>query len=486
MKYNRGVPKCHGEDSPLCLNSADGISCAPRSVEVLADWHLLDLDGDDIWSREEAESKELQDLVQCKFNIDLLSMYDTTVQNINRSHFLRHGRDTNIRTGVGIHKAYRDWYLHKPLLCQYGDQDMCGTLFMRGFFDEALRQQSSMEFKDTTSAFKYCTQLLERECFDILPNTYRVWRLVSNQQCGLKRFGQSTYRNPVEDEHSKGTPMLTVDFKKRIDYDSSRRLEFKLFLIILLVTFSAVMSLEMRSMVKTFIWTWKFPQDLAATDDPGQIVGRDAVRITKDSYDDDMESMSIRKGMTHKTDEATADPLSEDITEWDVRILAIRQDHRLLVVGVTVLRLLLWFFLLWSGVMFLTGPPRYLALIFDALSLVFILEIDEVLYRTMLRTEFKNDHMNVKEMKVARKFGGRHSVVQDIFLFVCLIAFSAAIVITYSVYELNPLVDSLECLCTVDGPQCNEARLYSKSWWDTYWSTTMPAATMIIEQLKAV
>merc|ERR1719456_1336681 len=87
-------------------------------------------------------------------------------------------------------------------------------------------------------------------------------------------------------------------------------------------------------------------------------------------------------------------------------IFAVRTDHRMMVLTVTTLRICLWFFLLWSGIMFLTGQPRYLSLIFDALSLVFIFEIDELLYKTMLRHEFKMDHLGIDDLKVRNIHGG--------------------------------------------------------------------------------
>jgi hypothetical protein len=275
--------------------------------------------------------------------------------------------------------------------------------------------------------------------------------------------------------------MLTVDFIKRKEYKSTQRTAFRLFLGILLVTFLSVMALEMRSILKTFAWCRAFPNDDKAGVN-GRIVGKDAVQIfyepkyepkdePKDVEDDDVEVENSAE-ITGKT-----------------RITAVRRDHRCLVFVVTVLRLLLWFFLLWSGVMFLTGPPRYLTLIFDALSLVFILEIDELLYRTMLRVEFKTDHLEgIDDMEVldVHVLYGERAVIWDILRFLSVIAFSAAIVWTYTHVELDPLVNSLECLCTVDGSTCRDAQYYNRLWWDEYWSTTWPASNMIIDQLKMV
>jgi len=382
MKYNLAPAECRGKDSPLCFEREDGISCSPPSVHVLADWDLLDADGDGLWTREEADNQKLGQSVKCEYNVDLPSLYDDLVQNLNQSTALQSRRDTNLLTGVAVHKAYLNWYLHKPLLCTYGDQDMCGALFERGFFDEALQQQSSSDFKDTESALKYCNDLLQYECFNILPNTYRVWRFVSNQQCGAKVFGQSDYHNPVD---GAVVPMLSVDFRKRREYATTKTAAFRSFLGILLVTFLSVMALEMRSIIKCLIFCAKFPTDDEGGSDDGPVVGGRSVRILTNFDYDTMK------------DDSKGEDGEQEIT---VEVMAVRNDHRIMVGVMTAMRLGLWCFLMWSGIMFLTGPPRYLTLIFDALSLVFIFEIDELLYRTMLRHEFKVDHETIEPIKV--------------------------------------------------------------------------------------
>jgi len=465
MKYNKALGKCRGKDSPLCFEHEDGISCSPMSVHLLSDWDLLDTDGDGLWTREEADDEKLKESVLCEYNVDLPAMYNDIVQNLNKSTALHGRRDTNLRSGVAVHKAYLNWYIHKPLLCTYGDQDMCGALFERGFFDEALQQQSSSDFKDTASALKYCNDILQYECFNILPNTYRVWRFVSNQQCGAKVFGQSNYHNPVD---GSVVPMLSVDFRKRREYATTKTAAFRVFLGILLVTFLSVMALEMRNIAKVFIFCARFPTDGESGDD--MVVGSQSVKIFRTvNYD----AMGV------------ADDDEPEITK---EIHGIRTDHRILVCVMTGLRLMLWCFLMWSGIMFLTGPPRYLTLIFDALSLVFIFEIDELLYRTMLRHEFRTDHEQTEPIKVPQWHGGYFSGTQgvygDVLWLLAVIALGTAVVFTYCRTELNPLLNSLECLCSNQGSECHSAQQYSKAWWDNYWSATLPASNMIIDRLK--
>jgi len=478
MGYNVAPGKCRGKDSPLCHDHGDGISCTPLSVNVLSDWNRLDINGDGVWSREEAENPELHESVQCEFDVDLSALYQDVITTVNESHALAGRRDTNLIKGVALHKAYLNWFMHKPLLCSYGDQDMCGSLFERGFFDEALRQESSAEFNDTKSAVKYCTNLLQYECFNILPNTYRVWRSKSNQQCGAKIFDQIEYHSPVDDKSVM--TLLHVDFRKRLEYSTTKTPHFRLFLGILLVTFLSVMALELRSISKSFMWSLMFPSDDTPLSISGRTVDRQSVQITKTT------GLSSRRSISMGSNSAR----SFDQKDVQMSIHAVRKDHLYLVMVMTLLRLMLWFFLMWSGIMFLTGPPRYLNLIFDALSLLFIFEIDELLYKTMLRHEFKEDHMQIANMKVPQWHGGWCSgsmtVVGDIFRFLAVIAFAGVIVYTYCQTELNPLLDSLECLCLGQGERCQQSNMFTKVWWDNYWSTVMPASNTIIDQLRLI
>lgn len=495
MPYNYAPPVCRGTDSTMCFDKGDGVSCAPPMIHVLTDWKKLDTDGDGVWSKEEAQNEALRERVLCDYGVDALSLYTSVAQHINSSSIMEGRRNADLMSGVGVHKSYFNWFLHKPLLCQYGDADMCGTLFQRGFFDQAFSEKVSAEFANPATALEYCTALLQHECFDILPNTYKVWRSRQTMECGERKFGQTMYQLPGDDSAKlvDKVPMLSVGFLVQDMYASTKTLGFRLFLCILLVTFLSVMALEWRSIMRALMWCLQFPKDLQAGQD-GQVVGKKAVRMAVKKTDDESSTTSDEEfggGDPTKSWMTQYDDPQRHSSHTEIRksIHSVRTDHRIAVTIVTVFRLLLWFFLLWSGIMFLTGKPRYLTLIFDALSLLFIFEIDELLYRTMLRHEFQTDHLEIEDIRVVNTFAwfrvsGRKSVMMDILSFLGLVAFSICIVYTYCHAELNPMIDALGCLCSKDGPRCHEAQAFSKTWWDTYWSRTLPAANLIIDQVK--
>jgi len=492
MPYNYAPSVCRGEDSmdsTMCFDKGEGVSCAPPMIHVLTDWNQLDTDGDGVWSREEAQNDALREKVLCDYGVDALSLYTNIAQHLNSSSSMKGRRNADLMSGLGVHKSYFNWFLHKPLLCQYGDADMCGTLFQRGFFDQALSEKVSTDFANTATALEYCTALLQRECFDILPTPYKVWRSRQTMECGERKFGQTMYQTPGDDSAKlvDKVPMLSVGFTVEDMYASTKSIGFRLFLCILLVTFLSVMALEWRSIIKALMWCLQFPKDMHAGQD-GQVVGKRSVHIhMKKAEDDTTDEESAEDPMKSKNWGSYDSPRE---TKTDVRksLHSVRTDHRIAVTIVTVLRLLLWFFLLWSGIMFLTGKPRYLTLIFDALSLLYIFEIDELLYRTMLRHEFQTDHMETEDIRVINhecfRSSGRKSVLMDIAAFLGIVVFSCCIVYTYCAAELSPMIDALGCLCSKDGPHCHEAQAFSKTWWDTYWSRTLPAANLIIDQVK--
>lgn len=484
MSYNKEPSECRGEEAPLCFERGDGITCAPPSLQLLENWNDLDRDRDGVWTREEAMDKEYRDKVMCKYTTDSLQVFEYTLRWLNQSGSLEGRRDRNLFNGQGIHKAYFDLYMHKPLLCMYGDEDMCGVLFVRGFFDEALKQESLPAFTDTARAMRYCDRVLKHDCTQMMPDIYKVWRKVANQQCGEKSYADAMVSLPGRDKDlAQKRTVLSVNFRKPQQYEEAVHGVFRYFLMVLLIVFEIVMFLELKSIGKSFAWVWRFPRDDPARRGPGDIVSRDAVII--DKVEDKMPTIE---------EEDAEEPMVAQ-QEFVKTIRKIRTDHRMIMLIITILRSALWCLLVQTGIIFLTGEPKYLNLIFDALSIVFIFEIDELLYRTILRPELRNDHFSANNMLVPlpsgismpRAFHGLElSLWPDIIAFFCLVGIAYAIVAAYLATELEPLYDALSCVCSVEGTRCREAVKYTKAWWDNYWTRTLPEAAALIDSFDSV
>merc|ERR1719191_1796190 len=72
------------------------------------------------------------------------------------------------------------------------------------------------------------------------------------------------------------------------------------------------------------------------------------------------------------------------------------------VLAVTLLRAALWCILLYGGTIFLTSKTDYLGIILNALSLAFIITVDELIYATMLRPPMKSAHLDLEGLLLHR------------------------------------------------------------------------------------
>lgn len=420
------------DSASLCFNEGDGITCAPPSIQVLKQWHVLDLDGDGFWSRSEALREDVRQEILCKHNVDLTVLFDDLVNDIQDHAGLQGRLHPNLTKGMGIHKAYFDWFIGEPMLCQYGDQDMCGSLFERGLFDGALLPgnafpASERGIDDVQAARDYCAQLLTHRCDTLLPSTYRVWKVSSVDKCGSKDFTPIFYTPP---DGSMGQWMLRVTFSEEEAYIHASSWKFTCYLGVLLFVFLAVMVEEAKGIHMAYMWIFK-----------SQVIDGERAELS----------------------------------------------HLATVFVVNTVRCLLFVILFYSGIVFLSEDTDILNLIFDALSLVFIIQIDELLYSTLLRKQMKGYHMDIPWVEFRRTPYRHISIVAAECVRVGVLT-ACALLISYlhKVQTVAPVRRALQCLCTVEGEKCYEVTAFNKAWWDNYWSVTLPEAAQAIDSMMVL
>jgi len=420
---------CRTSES-LCYPEGDRVSCSPPSIYVLNRWDLLDTNGDGLWSRDEASNVTYRDFVQCKYNVDIMTLYNVMIGNLRTKGGLDGRRHPNITRGTSMHKAYFDWYMGEPLLCQYGDADMCGTLFLRGFFNDAMSSdsaESARGIKDYNTAREYCLNLLANKCDLLLPGTFRVWRLSRAEKCGAKLFSPASYDLPGSVARSLQRQwVVTLDFQQRVEYGKGRNVFFMLYLSILMVTFVLTMIEEFHGIYTTFLWVIQHPH------------------------------IGGEKGDT---------------------------AHRCAVVAINVLRTILWCYLLYSGMVFLTHDTGYLNLIFDALSLVFIIQIDELLYRTILTPKMTEEHLALQETALRRKRLPISRVGVTFLIAMSTFVFTTVISTMHCKHTMQPIENALRCICSMEGDHCIGATTNDKKWWTDYWTKTLPNS---IEEISRI
>lgn len=477
ISHAQGAKKKCRQSNTLCEQAgSDDWSCAPASVLLLGDWDTLDYNGDGTWSREEANNETYREEVICSHGLDPVVLYDNILAVMKDSPGLANRLHPSLVDGSGMQKAYLDWFKGTPLMCMYGDADNCGVLFERGYFDEALRHGTFKPMSNLRTAREYCYELLSTQCEAILPSTYRVWKTQAAKQCGDKTYTPISYESPT---HDADKMMLKVEYSAVSEYAKTRSWTFPIYVVLLLLTFYNTMWLEFKSIIKVFHWAWEFPSDPAGVDDATNRTTRVTYSADDDLPEEEGDKKIDFKHMRSMVAFMKAHPSHGGSTP---RIHSVRRDHRWLVLIVTFFRIVLWVFLLYVGTLFLTSDTKYLNLIFDALSLVFIINIDELLYETMVRVQIKDDHEHMEEMKIIRR--SSIPVVQfDLLMSFFLILSCVVVIMQYCTLELEPLSRALECVCDVSGPNCVEARTYDKAWWDNYWTHVLPQANKAINEL---
>jgi len=421
-----GASECVPEKT-LCVNIGDKISCAPRSVGLLQHWDQLDIDGDGIWSRTEADNKTHRADIQCRFGSDPLVLYGNMVHNLQGQSSLDGRLHPNLLEGSEIHKAYFDWYIGEPLLCAHIDEDSCGNLFEKGVFDEAIRSGAPFTppINDLDSARGYCSALLQNKCGHILPSSYHTWKSAALEMCGAKQFSAVPYNSPDGDPNNS---VNLVTYQGPTEYQKYRSWIFTGYLATLLLTFFSTLLAEWKDIYRTVLYCIQFPHVRGAANDNFQ---------------------------------------------------------RSSVVLITLLRVVLWLLVGYGGTLFLTSKTDYLGMIFDALSLAFIITIDELIYATMLRAPMKSAHQELEGLLLHRRKLWMSVHFWEAVMLLGVVAAAVGVACSYQMQELKPISQALECLCSAEGPNCHEASMHTKAWWDTYWTETVPAASRQIDKLFA-
>jgi len=425
-KKSAGAAGCVPQ-SALCMNVGDKISCAPRSIGLLQNWNELDVNGDGIWSRTEVENNTHRADVECRFGSDPLVLYESMVSNLQAQESLENRLHPSLVDGSQIHKPYFDWYLGEPLLCLHIDEDSCGNLFEQGVFDEAIKSGSPFkpQIEDLRSARGYCSNVLEKKCAQILPNSYHTWKMDALDLCGAKEFSAVTYDSPDKDPNNA---VNHVTYQGPIEYQKYRSWIFTGYLATLLLTFFSTLLAEWKDIYRTVLYCIQFPHVRGGANDCFQRSG---------------------------------------------------------VVLVTLLRTILWIFVGYGGTLFLTSKTDYLGMIFDALSLAFIITIDELIYATMLRSPMKSAHQELEALLLHRRKLWMSVHFWEAVMILGVVAGAVCVAHSYQMQELRPISQALDCLCSAQGPTCQEASMHTKAWWDTYWTKTIPAASLKIDKLFA-
>lgn len=436
------------DGSSLCVSNNGVMTCAPPSVQLTARWDELDLDGDGYWTKEEV--LEAREELKCKYVVDPLEAFEVFRKTVlNRQHIIWVHPD--LREGKAIHQTYFTYATGDIIMCGYRDEDMCGNVMSRGFFDAALEFSTVPRVGNTTdSAFHYCRELLKPGgfCEVTLPSTYSVWKVESSEECGAQEFEGTVYKHPKTQEPRS---FLVVDYEARMMYERTQVPLFKVFLFIILSLWFMGMVFELKGLILVFAWIRTFPN-----------------------------SNEFPEG-----EDVLEDKDGDDVTYV---IRGIDSSHRFQVLLLALLRLAMLAILTIVGTSLLLKSPSYMDLVMDAVSLVFIIEIASLIYCQVLRPQIRSQVECLSPMSVqmvgVEWLNKRQALLDMLWLFT-LMAVVVAVMWLHYEFTIEPLYEALKCTCLKIGDQCHEAQAFDYNFWHDYWKVKTPEVFQTVKELRA-
>lgn len=441
--------KCNDGGS-LCIADGGMYSCAPPSVQLTGRWEELDVNKDGIWTREEVMQE--REKLKCKYVVDPVEVFDVFVtfllkrENIIWIH-------PELRAGNMIHQPYFTYAAGDIIMCGYRNKDMCPNVLKQGVFDAPLKYGTAPRVGTTiNSALDYCYDLLKPggTCELTLPSTYAVWKIESVSQCHAPTYEKFTFTNPGMTNSTKS--LLSVDYEARQEFEKSKTVLFQTYKTIIISLWFLAMLMEFKDQTIIFTWVMRFP---------------DAAEFG---------------------DEAVMEKINpENPEEATYTIQGITSTHRMCVGLLTLARFFMSATLTCVGVSFLMKQTDYIDLLLDALALIFIVEVAEVLYVQVLRPEVRAQTENLEPMHVPM-YGidwlNRRPSIVDIIQLSAIVFITICWMTHYYYSILDPIFDALECTCIGVGKNCREAKTFNYDFWHKYWKEDVPAVFAALDELK--
>jgi len=440
-------PGCNDGQS-LCTVENGTYTCAPPSLQLIKRWDELDTDEDGIWTRSEVVKS--REALKCKYAVDPVEAFDVLVALLKEreEHIWLHPL---VKSGKALPKIYFTYIMGDVAMCGYRNEDMCGNLLRRGVFDVPLKHGNIPRVGNTTkSAIDYCRGLLEPGglCERVLPSTYSTWKIESVQECRSPSYHKFVFKDPGGVAKS----LLEVDYKAREAYEKAKTPVFISYKITIVFIWMLLIISQLREVSKDASWAIHLPTVADDKETPrGQPIGR-------------------RNSVLHNN---------------EIHTIGLR--HRLFFGVVTFLRIGMLCVLLYVGLNFLGRQTDYIDLLLDGVALIFILEIEKVLYATVLRQDVRTSWEESESIAV-EKVGhpwltGRPDLL-DFLWFVGVALAAVAFMMYYTSTVVDPLYSALQCACLSEGDSCREAHSFSASFWDEYWMTDVPSSIQGINALK--
>jgi phage shock protein PspC (stress-responsive transcriptional regulator) len=385
-----------------------------------------------------------KDTLMCKYVANPIEVFDVYIDFLkNREKII--WLHPAVRAGDSIPKPYFTYASGDIIMCGYRDDKMCPNLMDRGFFDAPLEFDTVPRVGNTIdSALEYCYELLKEGgmCERALPSTYSVWKVKSNNECGKKSYNKIVYKHPSNGDFKS---MVEVDYSARKNVAKQDTKLFKVYKTLIISLWVMAMVFELRKLIMYFAWVAMFP------------------------------------GISNESDELEFDD------EGNATIIGVSATNRIVIGLVTCLRFLMLCGLSTVGLSLLLQSPEYMSLIFDAVSLVFVIEIAELMYTNTLRDKVREETENISMAPFDKPglayFNERGSLVDVMWLILIAVA-AVFLMIWYYKNSVVPMGQALMCTCLSTGEHCHEASKFNYDFWYQYWKIDTPQIFKDVDVLK--
>lgn len=442
-----GLPFSAAGAKTLCTMNNAQYTCFPPTAKYASQWDKLDTNGDGKWSLEEAEKDEAG--FEKKFRAKPFLVFRAISVGLSD----RGAMDPNlyvapeVKEMKAIPKGYFDYWMGDAILCTYADPYICPTLLKRGYFNEAMNPiNKGKNINDIDSALDYCVWMLKvgGGCDQSFPQIYKLYRARRKMQCGDgSLYNAGLFKNPHHDVDR--VYIAAVDYGALGDHQKAETAEFQFFMFLILLIWLYALLNEFREMIQLAEYVHVAPR-AERRDDKGLEVAKD---------DDGNEIFTIT-GLT--------------------------PAHRGACAIMCFARIAIVFYLGIVGCIFLIMETGYMDLLMNAVALVFILEVDEILFGSIARNATLDDLESINEIEFQTRMatateGCSGWILQKDFWGIVMFPLIAiGLILCHSLFTTQPVLDALHCACYQTGPQCMDAKNFGKDWWDYYWSVTLPYA----------
>jgi len=425
----------------------NNMDCGPMAPTMMSNVANLDTDGDGMWSQAEASALSVE--------------WNRTYGKISQmalvwKQFMRKAKKQQLKETKNLDDAAISSqsivYTQLPLSWIQGDIDMtnlcipsdpylCGNLEARGALVSKLPDPDLSPTDRITS----CERFVSEECPYYFGEVYVVYEKWSYEQCGER-----------SSEWVDGVDIITTAYTLAKNYSKSFNaiagpIYFS-FLVVMLAIWLMTVLVELRIIFKWWVVLLNFPSTFDTA--PREIT---TPREMKNTAEVDGE-------MVHFKHDGSVSHIYS--IPWSLKVFTIIFN--------LIPRTIVCVCLAWVGTMFLVHADDYTDLILNGVALGFLIEVDNLLYTSVVGDRAKNELETAPSLKVQvdllgkkdrqrnTKSDGNQDTIKVTIPNILILTCATGIPILHSYFREYGKMDmgrALRCLCHAAGPDCVTAQV---------------------------